>query len=122
MFEHGFLLSLKSRLNDLWMRRTKKQIELYESKKEFVQEVSSKSSPNVKLENIQNLFFYFGGFLTLVLLVFVLDKCLFKKQRKIKSKLLRCLAIGSLKLKFKGLKLSVQRMVVKLKLNLKSKY
>lgn len=95
------------------MLRAKKKVEVYETVDDFVNDVSSRFSPNVKLENIQSIFFYFGGFLIVVLLVFVFDSFLFKKLKKLNRKLLRCTTILVQKMKFEIRPSLYRRVVVK---------
>lgn len=48
------------------MLGAKKNVEVYETLEDCVDDVSGKVSPDVKLDNIQKLFLYFGAFSTLV--------------------------------------------------------
>lgn len=73
------------------MLRVKRNLEVYETLEDLVKDISRKVSPNVKLYNIQNLFFYFGGFFTLFSLMFIVDVFLFRLLRKIHRKLVRSL-------------------------------
>lgn len=91
MFEYGFLQTLQTRKYEAYMLRTQKSLKVYETLEDFVTDISGKFSMNVKLYNITNLFFYFGGFLVLVLLVFVTNIFLLKKLKTINRKLVRCL-------------------------------
>ena len=70
----------------------RQEVEFYESLDDFISDISQKGSPNVKLDNFQNLFLYFGSFLMLVLLVYVIDIFLFKQLKGINRKLVRCFA------------------------------
>ena len=66
------------------MIRVKKNVEVYETIENFKRELSSKVSPNVKLDNVKNLFLYFGSFLVLVSFTFVVDN-LVKQLKKLKK-------------------------------------
>ena len=72
-FECGLFLFLITEVNEQFKLRVKENVEFYESLDDFVSDISQKVSPNVKFDNIKNLFFYFGSFLMLVLLVYVID-------------------------------------------------
>ena len=83
MFEHGNLLSLTARTSEVLMLRLKKSIHVYEDIENFAEDASKeKASAKVKLENVQKLFVYFGGFLVLVFLVFIVHVVLSKKKLK----------------------------------------
>ena len=69
---------------------TQKKVEAYESLEDFVAGVSRTVSPNIKLKNIKILFFYFGVILMLVSLVRLTAIFLFKHQRAINGKIVRC--------------------------------
>lgn len=75
------------------MIRVKKTVEVYETIDTFVEEVSRKASPNVKLENIKNLFCYFFGSLMFILFLAIMNIVLFKQLKRIIRKLLRFSAI-----------------------------
>ena len=58
---------------EMYKLRGKRNVEIYETLEEYVGDISRKISPNVRLENVENLFLFFGGLLMLILLVFVID-------------------------------------------------
>ena len=91
-FEGGLLLSLYTEFKELLKLHVQRNVEFYESLDDFVSDISQKVSPYVKLDNVQNLFLYFGSFLMLVLLVYVIDIFLFKQLKRINRKLVRCFA------------------------------
>ena len=68
-------------------------MEIYQTLEQYIEGVSLKFSPNVKLKNVQNLFLIFGVFQMLILLVFALDAFLFRQLQKINRQLVRCSAI-----------------------------
>ena len=91
-FECGLFLFLITEVNEQFKLRVKENVEFYESLDDFVSDISQKVSPNVKFDNIKNLFLYFGSFLMLVLLVYVINIFLFKQLKRINRKLVRCFA------------------------------
>lgn len=72
------------------MAEIKQHVEVYKTLEDFVEDLSRSGSQNVTLDNIQNLFLYFGSFLVLTLLVFLMNSLLFKQLQTINSKLVRC--------------------------------
>lgn len=74
-------------MRELLKHRVEQNVKLYENLEVFVKDVSSKFSPDVRLDNIKNLFLYLGAFLALVSLVFVLNVFLIKKLKLIHRKL-----------------------------------
>ena len=68
------------------MIRTKKSVKVYETLEDLVDDLTRRISPNIKLDNVKWLFFYFGCFLTLFVVVFVMD--ILFKQHKIHRKLI----------------------------------
>ena len=62
-------------------------MKVYDEIETFVDDILQKVSPNVKLANVKNLFLYTGIFLTLVLLVNVMDLWLLKQIQTINRKL-----------------------------------
>lgn len=69
---------------------TKHNVEVYKTLDDFVGDLSRSGSQNVRLENIQNLFLYFGSFLVLTLLVFLKNIFLLKQLPTINRQLVRC--------------------------------
>ena len=90
--ECGLILFLYSEIDELLKLSVQRNVEFYGSIDDYVSDISQKVSPNVKLENVQNLFLYFGSFLMLVLFVYVIDIFLFKQLQRINRKLYRCFA------------------------------
>lgn len=86
LFEHGCTIKLVSKMREMLMFHAKQNVKVYETMDDYV---SQKFSPNVKLENVENLFVYFGAFLTLVLFVFVIDVLLSKQLRALRRRLVR---------------------------------
>ena len=72
------------------MRYAKKNVEIHELLEDYVEAITRTFSPNVKLENTQNLFLFFGGFLALVSFAFLFDIVLLKQLKKNWRKLARC--------------------------------
>ena len=66
------------------MLRVSQELELYQTIEELAGRVARKVSPNVKLDNVQKLFFYFAGFMATVLIVFILNLVLFNRRQTIK--------------------------------------
>ena len=89
-FETGFLPFLNLKVHEVILLDAKQRVEVYETLENFVTDISRKVSPNVKLDNIKNLF-YFVVFLIFVLFVFLIDTFLLKKLKVIKRKLTRLL-------------------------------
>lgn len=87
--EYGFSQFLGLKMNELLLLRIIQNIEIYNNLKDFAEEVSRKVSPDIKLDNIQNLFVYFASILMLVLLGFIMEKFLFKKLHTASRKLIR---------------------------------
>lgn len=100
LFEHGFLPFYRLKLAELLTIRIKQKLPYYETVEEFVDDVSRNFSLGVKLDNIANLLLYFGTFLGIVLLVFILDFVLIRLH-KINLKLIRCLTIFAQKMLFR---------------------
>ena len=71
------------------MFRSRGNVKVYETIDDYVEEVTQKYSPNVKLENVRNLFIYFVAVLILILFLFIIDVFLLKRLRKIKRRLVR---------------------------------
>ena len=91
---------------------TKQNVEVFVTLESFVESVTITFSPTVELENIQNVFLFFGGFLMLVLLVFILDIFLLNQLKIIARKLARGSLIFVQTIKLRGwlfLKELVQR-------------
>lgn len=87
-FEAGFVTALLSDMKDVFMHTVKQDVPLFESLDDYIDEViSRKASPNVKLENVKNLFSYLLGFLVLVLLASIVHIVLFKQLRTIYRKI-----------------------------------
>ena len=61
----------------MFMLSVSQKLELYQTTEAFVGGVARKVSPNVKLENIESLFFYFGGFMATILFVLIMNLALF---------------------------------------------
>lgn len=80
LFQHGFIPFLCLKTGEMLLPRIRQNVTFYETLEDFVADVSGKFSPNVKLDNIQNLFFYLGGFLAIVSIVFLLRFFLIKRQ------------------------------------------
>ena len=70
------------------MKHARKNVAVYECLEDYVQAISEKVSPNIKLDNVQSLFLNFGGFLAIVSFVSVVHLVLFKQIRTIYRKLL----------------------------------
>ena len=88
--EYGSLLIIALKIEDSLMHKMKKNTKVYETLEDFVADVSSnqdKLSPNVKLENIKNLFFYFAAFLMAVSLVCITHIFLFDQLAALTRKL-----------------------------------
>ena len=92
LFEGGLFLFLYTEIDEMFKLLLRRNVEFYESLDDFVSDISQKVSPYVKLDNVQNLFLYFGSFLMLVLFVYVIDIFLFKQLKRINRKLVRCFA------------------------------
>lgn len=75
------------------MHYAQRNVEIYETIEDLVDDIQRKVSPDVKLENTKNLYFYFFYFLVLVWLVFFGDTFLFKRLQKIYRKLVRYFAL-----------------------------
>ena len=73
-------------MKQILVNRVKQNIEVYDALQDYIDAVSRKFSPNVKLDNIQNLFLIFGGFLGFVLFVFVVDFSLDKQLQAIQRR------------------------------------
>ena len=69
------------------LQYAKRNVEVYESIEDLMDDVQRKVSPDVKLENTRNLYFYFVGFLLFVCLAFVVDIFWFKQLQTIHRKL-----------------------------------
>ena len=67
--------------------RIRQNIKIFETLDDFIQDMSQAVSPNVKLENVEVLFFTFGGILMTVLFVFVVNVFLLKQLQAIIRKL-----------------------------------
>lgn len=71
--EFGFYITVSAKIKRLLMHKVKRTLDVYESVDEFVADISQKASPDIKLYNIQKLFFYFGGILVLFSLMFIVQ-------------------------------------------------
>ena len=91
-FECGLILFLYTQIDELLKLLVQRDVEFYGSIDDFISDISQKGLPNVKLDNVQNLFLCFGSFLMLVLLVYIIDIFLFKQLKGINRKLVRCFA------------------------------
>lgn len=87
--QFGFSMFLGLKMKELLMARIMQNIEVYTDLKNFVENISKKVSPNVKLDNVQNMFTYFVSFLMLITLVFVIGKVYSKQLQPINRKLVR---------------------------------
>lgn len=65
-FQYGNVQMLAAKMREMSMLRTKRNIEVYETLADLVGDVTQKFSPNIKLENVENLFISFVAFLALV--------------------------------------------------------
>ena len=87
LFEFGLQPAFTSKLTETLMHRARANVEIYQNlddlvcdaSKNLLGDASKKSTKNVKLENIKNLFLLFGGFLVFVLSVFIVEVLLFKQ-------------------------------------------
>lgn len=75
------------------MFKMKENMKVYRTLEEFVADTSRKYSPNVKLKNIQNLFFHFASFLLLISFVFFVHIFLSNYLQTINRRLIRLLAM-----------------------------
>ena len=70
------------------MLRVQKNVKVFETVEDFVEHFTSqKASPNVKLANVQNLFFYLIGFLMLVSLSALANAVLTKQLQSVNRRL-----------------------------------
>ena len=67
------------------MIRAKKSVEVYETLDSLVEAISGRASPNVKMNNVEKLFLYFGGCLALVSFAFVVDRFVVKQEITLKA-------------------------------------
>lgn len=108
--DFGFLRSLNLKLRAMFMLRIKRSVEIYEMIDDYVESVSRRYSPDIKLDNTKDLFLFFGGFLALVSLFFVMDKYLFKKLIEINRRLVSYSVVFIRKMKLRVL-LLLRRLV-----------
>lgn len=71
------------------MEQAKQDGEVYETREDFVKSLTKQFSPNVKLENIESLFYSFGSFLVLVSFVFFMMVFLLNHRKTIRRNLVR---------------------------------
>lgn len=86
------MLTFTSKFAEMYNQQTKKTVPVFETIEGFVEGISRNASPDVKLENMGTLFFYFAVFLILVTVAFLVDILLLRKLKKIKRQLVRLLA------------------------------
>lgn len=103
--EHGSFIAVELKIEEVLMQKAKKNVKLFETLEDFVADVSSsqeKLSPNVKLNNIRNLFLYFVVFLMAVLFVSFIDTFLFHQMQAILRKLIRWSVMLALKMQLRA--------------------
>lgn len=87
------MMALRSRIRKVQMLRLEKKIEVYQTVEDFAEDVSDERvSDKVELDNVRNLFLYFGGILMLILIGFIFQVLLFKRLQVTCRKLVRRLA------------------------------
>lgn len=89
MFEFGFISSITLKMSEMLMMHAKRNVKVYEELQDLVEDVTRKASTNVRLDNIENLFLYFGSFYILIFLAFLGEAFLFEGLRAINHKLVR---------------------------------
>ena len=90
LFEFGLQPFMTLKITEIFFHRVRQNVNLYQSLEELVSDATSKVNPNVKMDNVLNLFLYFGGFLVLVLFLFIVEKFLFKQLQTVSFKLVFC--------------------------------
>ena len=97
LFRFGFQPHLALKIEEMLKLRAQKNVELYQSSENYIEDVTRKCTANVKLDNILDLFFYFGGFFAFSSFVLVMNRMmnifLFKRLRRVRRKLGRCLVV-----------------------------
>lgn len=58
LFEAGIVPTLYSNLREMLLHNAKETVAVYESLDDYIEEVSSRASPNVKLQNVYQGFLY----------------------------------------------------------------
>ena len=81
------MLTVSTKFAEMYTQNTKKKTQVYETVDGFVADLCRKAPPDVRLENMKTLFYYFVLFLMLVSTGFLVDLLLSKHLRTIKHNL-----------------------------------